>query len=321
VTGGVGDYAPRFEDYLESGGGVVLVTSDATLRDLVVRDNHAARTGGGIAVFEGTPAFERVELSGNRAPYGAGMLVLGCDGATLDDVAFVDNDAGASGFGGGLYATHAAMTVTGAEFRGNTASAGSAMHVSFLQSAGIRIVGGTVADNGPFTSTSTVELYGGATYGTLTLQNVILADNEPAYLLVSTAEPIDLENVTAVGNRGFVQALSGGWVTVHDSIVYDNGGATSFVDLIDGRFEASYTLFDENTGSWTGTVDPVGSDGNFAADPAFTLYTSNGDPTDDDLTLSPSSPAIDAGDPDPAFDDVDGTRNDVGAFGGPSAVR
>ncbi len=37
----------------------------------------------------------------------------------------------------------------------------------------------------------------------------------------------------------------------------------------------------------------------------------------DDLHLSDDSPCIDAGNPDPAFNDVDGTRNDQGAYGGP----
>jgi len=35
--------------------------------------------------------------------------------------------------------------------------------------------------------------------------------------------------------------------------------------------------------------------------------------------LRPTSPAVDAGDPDTRFNDPDGTRNDMGAFGGPGA--
>lgn len=36
-----------------------------------------------------------------------------------------------------------------------------------------------------------------------------------------------------------------------------------------------------------------------------------------DFHLAASSPAIDAGNPDSSDDDVDGTRNDLGAYGGP----
>ena len=39
--------------------------------------------------------------------------------------------------------------------------------------------------------------------------------------------------------------------------------------------------------------------------------------SNDDLRLSFNSPCIDAGNPDSLFNDIDGTRNDQGAFGGP----
>ena len=39
-----------------------------------------------------------------------------------------------------------------------------------------------------------------------------------------------------------------------------------------------------------------------------------------DFTLRTSSPAIDAGDPDAAYNDIDGTRNDMGGYGGPDGV-
>jgi hypothetical protein len=47
------------------------------------------------------------------------------------------------------------------------------------------------------------------------------------------------------------------------------------------------------------------------ANPEFAL------PSVGDFTLAKSSPCIDAGDPDPGYNDPDGSRNDMGAFGGP----
>lgn len=41
---------------------------------------------------------------------------------------------------------------------------------------------------------------------------------------------------------------------------------------------------------------------------------------DDDYHLQAGSPAIDAGDPDPAYNDPLGSRNDMGAYGGPDAI-
>jgi hypothetical protein len=40
-----------------------------------------------------------------------------------------------------------------------------------------------------------------------------------------------------------------------------------------------------------------------------------------DYRLSPSSPCVNAGNPDPAYNDLDGTRNDMGAYGGPDPIR
>ncbi len=65
--------------------------------------------------------------------------------------------------------------------------------------------------------------------------------------------------------------------------------------------------------------DPTGTAGNISADPLFVAFSDDGIWGNDDLCLAPGSPGIDAGDPDPAFNDDDGSRNDMGAFGGPGA--
>ena len=62
---------------------------------------------------------------------------------------------------------------------------------------------------------------------------------------------------------------------------------------------------------------PLGEDGNISEDPLFIDWTPDGDPTNDDLCPAPGSPLIDAGDPDEL--DPDGSRADIGAFGGPHA--
>lgn len=64
---------------------------------------------------------------------------------------------------------------------------------------------------------------------------------------------------------------------------------------------------------------PTGIDGNISADPQWVAYTDDGDWTNDNFCLQAGSPGIDTGDPDPAWNDTDGTRNDLGAFGGPGA--
>lgn len=52
--------------------------------------------------------------------------------------------------------------------------------------------------------------------------------------------------------------------------------------------------------------------GGFSSDPLFR------DPENGDYHLTTGSPCIDTGDPDPAYNDINGTRNDMGAYGGPA---
>jgi hypothetical protein len=61
--------------------------------------------------------------------------------------------------------------------------------------------------------------------------------------------------------------------------------------------------------SQTGEIGGVLLQNRVNADPAFVNTT--------DFVLGPSSPARNAGDPDPRFNDIDGTRNDMGIYGGP----
>lgn len=64
-----------------------------------------------------------------------------------------------------------------------------------------------------------------------------------------------------------------------------------------------------NNLSGTGSGGGVYLASHLTADPVFVDTT--------DFVLGPTSPARNAGDPDPRFNDIDGTRNDMGIYGGP----
>jgi hypothetical protein len=139
-----------------------------------------------------------------------------------------------------------------------------------------------------------------------------------------------------------------------NNIFYDNesidyGGAilsqNSSNKIINNTF---YKNFCQNFGGAISVVDPVNEDiqnnifyDNFSFRGNPTIYFVSGDSTNifqqynyldpdsltpqfistSDLHLQSDSPCKDAGNPSPEFNDVDGSRNDQGAYGGPGGNR
>jgi hypothetical protein len=95
-----------------------------------------------------------------------------------------------------------------------------------------------------------------------------------------------------------------------------DGSKTNYISSNIGtaiQNEFVYGPFANNTVNYnlsqTGEAGGVLLQNRLNADPAFVDTT--------DFVLGPTSPARNAGDPDPRFNDIDGTRNDMGIYGGP----
>jgi hypothetical protein len=98
-------------------------------------------------------------------------------------------------------------------------------------------------------------------------------------------------------------------ISVDNSIFTDTDCAVQSSGA--GTLRVTYSDFYENTSNNCSGSDPVGSSGNIDGNPLFT------DPGNRDFTLQAGSAAIDAGQDAAIWLDVDGTRNDMGAWGGP----
>jgi parallel beta-helix repeat protein len=100
--------------------------------------------------------------------------------------------------------------------------------------------------------------------------------------------------------------------------IYFSGGAVRMVNLIlwkntDDLYSARFTAATRPEHSNIGDGDFRGIGENISADPLFV------DPENGDFRLMAESPCIDTGSLDYAYDDPDGSRSDMGAFGGPKA--
>jgi hypothetical protein len=136
-----------------------------------------------------------------------------------------------------------------------------------------------------------VGIHCGQTGGDLTIFNNVLIDNQRGILFGWDAEP-DIRN----------------------NIIFGTGAGMHWYDDSQDTYETPSATIAYNNVWTSGTsydFTPVPGTGNISADPKF------GDTSVDDYGLLAGSPCIDAGDPDDLYYDIDGSRNDMGVYGGP----
>lgn len=167
-------------------------------------------------------------------------------------------------------------------------------------------------------------------------ERTLIHDNWASYALeVSGSASVTLTNVGFWDNRyDGIHILAPAVVDAVNIVIYASGNGNANATILDessgsrfrnsvvaagGSREAaisygsgSYEYIDlyGQSPRWERTNGSANT-GNISADPMFN------DPGAGDFGLPEGSPCIDAGDPDAAYNDIDGTRNDLGPTGGP----
>ena len=287
-------------------GGAVLADFGASLSvtSSTFEDNSAAGSGGAIAFDPVTSgavlSISESQLESNDAGDDGGALYAkGADSVTVEDARFLRNRA-PSGDGGAIqFDGNEEYVVMRSVFHGNSAND----------------KGGAVLDK--------------ASDGDGTAQNCVFTENSAttggAFHLRSTAEQVALINNTFAGNdassAGAHVYLDGATVDFKNNIAWsgqDGGGIHAADSASSLGSDFYYSDVGNNSGGdYTGTLSTPSGSGNISIDPMFRSYGIDGDEDNDNLYLIIGSPCIDSG--DPSIVDVDGTRSDMGAFGGPDA--
>ena len=240
--------------------------------------SYSQGTEGGAVVFDHVPSF-RIEDTDFVANYSARFNII-------------------PDRGGAVYAIASDGVVEGCGFLGNRAiGRGGAWSQ----------VGGEVTfDDCRFVGNDCL-VYGGALQielgGSLTVRRSLFDSNSAKFgggVVASFTGQIDMESVTMTGNSGRTSgacayAETGGRISIDDSIVCcAPKGDLVFCSSAVTRFSHSDFWNDDSVNARNefggSCVNPIGTDGNFSADPRFC------DPSgSDDFLLRNDSPCLDAG--------------------------
>lgn len=277
----------------DGGGGIRLSHLQSVLIDNVVRNNQSGNIGGGIELDNDSSLVRGGLVSGNTSGLGGGIAVTKApfNGCRIEAIDIVDNDASE---GGGLYVADnyvpVAMRLLTVE--GNQAS----------QGAGLAVRGTNFTlDHAVFDGNTATGSGGAIAHG---------AGGACPEAPCPPANPVgNIDFIVAYGNGagsgGFLWTNQTG-LSIENSIIEANTG--SGVDLDSGVPAPAWRWNDMRPRSFDDMADPTGTSGNIAANPLFI------NPTAGNFRLGAGSPARDAG--DPSLTDADGSRADMGRYGG-----
>ncbi len=153
-----------------------------------------------------------------------------------------------------------------------------------------------------------------------TIYQNVLQDNHDGIVLEGSPEAGDasphiLNNTIVTGSGAGIRCADQAFPAIGNNIIAFN---SDFGVLCQGSSVPTLSYNDV----YGNTPEDFGgrctaSDTDMSVDPGFTTFTNDGNPDNDDLHTSSDSPTHDAGNPFPEYDDPDGSRNDLGAYGGP----
>ncbi len=287
------------------GGALDIYESNASFERVTFTDNEMDEgPGGAVHVHHANPDlytldFDGCRFEGNAAGFDGGAVSVENAGElTIRDCDFVANSAGSERYGGALFLTgNHRVTVQSSRFSGNSAG-----------------YGGVVYSQDPYRASST------ETWTNNTVQeSTARVGGVGVYV---GGEGTDWTQNTLVGNTCVDEAGVFGVydtsVSLRNNLVAEVAEGAFVHDFGAGTVDAAYNGFHALDSMSAGTLDDDALATHATeGDPLFAAWTANGNPDDDHFVLLTGSPMIDAGDPE--LTDPDGSRSDIGAYGGADA--
>ncbi len=327
------------------GGHIHMHDGDLTVLDTEFSDGTADDEGGAMRIRSGTVTITDSTFDGHAADDRGGAIVVSGNGTVLQllRATFTGNTATGDGAreGGAILNERATLSVSNSRFDGNTSTFhGGAIHCTDADACEIRSstftnnrgdhgaavalhsTSGSVVATSVFCGNGSINSSEGgailASGGSASLSNnVFIANANPGdggALFVDDGSDVTSTNNTWIANGSGAGAAiwSDAGISSRNDLFVGNNGSDEIAFRDRGSFDLHYTLFFGNTASDTnGMVTTM-----ISGDPLLSWTPGSCDPAD--LIPASGSPAIDAG--DPTLLDSDGSRSDIGAYGGPGAV-
>lgn len=305
-----------------SGAGVNINASSPTIEGNVITGNDAATDsflGGGMRIYNGSPTVIDNDITHNNAGFGGPED--GSDGGGIDirgGAPWIEGNFIAyntAGDGGGIWTAYSDATIVhnwivgnavddeATELEPDKGGQGGGIDVQIGGATGTVVANNIITDNTASVIGGGVVVYEyNSGYPTILIEQNVIAFNTVTGIV---------DGDTEVRGSGFAQ-WSSTVPDVFDNILYMNHGNGAYAEEVTDGF--TYNDVFGNDENYGGIQDGTGT-GNLSVDPKFKSATDDGNPENDDYTLTGGSGCIDAG--DPALTDPDGSRADLGVYGGP----
>jgi predicted outer membrane repeat protein len=300
-----------FQDNIATGqnGGAISVTSTGAVTVTSSqfygnRTNGASKNGGAIRVSGG--GVSDVTITGsifdlNAATYHGGALSLeSCDQVSIKDDTFTDNSTTNEAGGAVAVLASTGLTMTRNSICDNTAAKGAGVDVEQV-SASINLNNNLFVQNVSSGAWGgAIQIYSGPLASPHLRNNVFVYNSSPG-----PGGSIEVEADGVIAGNIISQTQAGdGMHTEYTT------GAMSVID--DDWWQNSPS-------NLTGTFTVLDSSNQFV-DPAFLSFSTSADDCAGDFRTRYTSPFRNGGDPSALQNDRDGSRNDLGLYGGPEAL-
>lgn len=277
------------------------IGSEAEIVDSEFSWSEAAGRGGTINIEGDSDVdyrlkLERVNIHDSVAgSQGGAIMASGILELRLEQVQISRAEAGKESFGGAVYAERVGeLTCRNGRFTANTAAFGGAVYTNGITTADEEWTN-NVFDSNEADFGGAICLVGGQ--GSRFWNNTLVGNEarQEAGAFCAHNNPIDFRN---------------------NLVAWTVGGAAFHLYGVSGQESVSFNDWWENeAGDVGGAWEYFPGDRNMNADPQLVHFEADDDPHNDQLQLVRGSPLIDMG--DPFMVDPDGSRVDIGAFGGP----